>query len=220
MITWNPRERSPKELDFTLRAIEKIAKEGEFLVSDIERNDVKFTGSQLILELKYVIEALKDPVCSWSKRKSDVVLDYYTLKAELYNLPFLDYISTPIIPINLGSTNAQNVQNFVSTDSIEFVKNQDTYRANLKISNSQEGAEVTIEPDGLKIKILQTLGYWPHDQSVASAVWTMNHPLKKFPSVVTTNLEGYELYGKVQYIDINTVQVRFSGPFSGYGYLN
>jgi hypothetical protein len=64
------------------------------------------------------------------------------------------------------------------------------------------------------------LGHFPHDQLEPSAVWTMNHPLKKFPSVVTTDLDGYELYGKVQYIDINTVQVTFSGGFSGYGYLN
>jgi hypothetical protein len=104
MGIWNQRERSAKEIEFTRRAVEKISEEGKFLLEDIERNDVKFSGAQLILELEYVIKALVDPFCSWNEKKSDVVLEYYTLKAELYNLPFLNYIATPIIPINLNQS--------------------------------------------------------------------------------------------------------------------
>ena len=128
MDIWNQRERSAKEIEFTRRAVEKIAEEGKFLVDDIERNDVKFSGTQLILELEYVIKALVDPFCSWNEKKSDVVLEYYTLKAELYNVPFLNYIATPVIPINLN----QSLTVF-KTEIINYVT---------KVYNESEGVDL------------------------------------------------------------------------------
>jgi hypothetical protein len=100
-MAWNVRTLSTKELQFINLALSKISLEGINLLNDIENNDVNFPGAQLITELQYTIESLQNPVCTWTEDDSDLIIDHYTLLAKLYKLPFIDYLSTPIIPIKL-----------------------------------------------------------------------------------------------------------------------
>jgi hypothetical protein len=144
MEIWDQRELSNKEAEFIRRAIEKIADEGKYLVSDIERNDVKLGGSQLILELEYVIQALRDPVCSWNEKKSNTILEYYTLKADLYELPFLNYITTPIIPINLNKSLKEFKKEIISYITKET---NEPERTDFEVFDSLEEAFQTLGPD-------------------------------------------------------------------------
>jgi hypothetical protein len=57
-------------------------------------------------------------------------------------------------------------------------------------------------------------------QAVPSATWTVVHNLNKYPSVTVINNNNFVLYGEVEYIDINTLTITFSGGFSGKAYLN
>ena len=59
-----------------------------------------------------------------------------------------------------------------------------------------------------------------HEQETASAEWTINHYLQKYPSVSVVDTAGTEVVGDVEYVDKNTCIVRFTFPFSGSAYLN
>jgi hypothetical protein len=59
-----------------------------------------------------------------------------------------------------------------------------------------------------------------HDQIMASATWTIDHPLKKFPSVNIVDSAGSLVEGDVEYISDSRVIVSFIAEFSGKAYLN
>jgi hypothetical protein len=59
-----------------------------------------------------------------------------------------------------------------------------------------------------------------HDQMSPQEIWTITHGMNKFPSVAVVDSANTSVIGDLQYIDTNTVQITFSGPFSGKAYLN
>jgi hypothetical protein len=58
------------------------------------------------------------------------------------------------------------------------------------------------------------------DQNSASAQWNINHNLECHPSVTIVDSSGREVWGDVQYIDQNNVQLNFQSAFGGKAYLN
>jgi hypothetical protein len=56
--------------------------------------------------------------------------------------------------------------------------------------------------------------------SPAQAVWYFIHGLGFNPNVTTTDENGQEILGILQYIDINTIQITFSQPVAGWAYLS
>lgn len=50
--------------------------------------------------------------------------------------------------------------------------------------------------------------------------FTVNHNLNKYPSVTVFDSAGEEIEGQVDYLDINSVKIDFSAPFSGVITLN
>ncbi len=59
-----------------------------------------------------------------------------------------------------------------------------------------------------------------HNQIGASTIWTVNHNLNKYPSVVVVDSGGTVVYGEVEYLDLNNLIILFSAPFGGKSYLN
>ena len=59
-----------------------------------------------------------------------------------------------------------------------------------------------------------------HNQPTASAEWTINHHLGRYPSVTVIDSGGSVVVGDVQYVDKCTIIVRFQSAFSGKAYLN
>lgn len=59
-----------------------------------------------------------------------------------------------------------------------------------------------------------------HIQSVPSAIWTVTHNLNKYPAVSITDSANEEVIGEVNYVDLNTVIIEFSAPFSGKAFFN
>lgn len=57
-------------------------------------------------------------------------------------------------------------------------------------------------------------------QAVSSATWTINHNLKKYPSVTVVDSANTVVEGVVTYNSINQLTLSFSATFSGYAYLN
>jgi len=61
---------------------------------------------------------------------------------------------------------------------------------------------------------------YTHNQVVASNIWTIIHSLAKYPSVSVVDSAGTYIVGDIEYTDINTVTVTFTGSFSGKAFLN
>ena len=58
------------------------------------------------------------------------------------------------------------------------------------------------------------------DQSAASNIWTITHTLDKKPSITVVDSGDNKVYGKIDYIDNNTLTITFNAAFSGKAYLN
>jgi hypothetical protein len=61
---------------------------------------------------------------------------------------------------------------------------------------------------------------YEHDQGVASASWTINHNLNKFPAVTCLDSALNEVEGEVVHIDENNLTINFNAAFSGSATLN
>lgn len=59
-----------------------------------------------------------------------------------------------------------------------------------------------------------------HNQSSASAQWTITHNLGKYPSVSVVDTSDAEVIGEVEYLSDTQLTIKFSAPFSGKAYLN
>jgi hypothetical protein len=58
------------------------------------------------------------------------------------------------------------------------------------------------------------------NQAVASATWTIQHNLNKFPSCTMVLPTGQQGYGDVTFIDENNLTITFAGAESGKAYIN
>lgn len=61
---------------------------------------------------------------------------------------------------------------------------------------------------------------YTHNQTSPSTEWTITHNLGKFPSVSVTDSSGNLWQTEVDYLNQNSLIVRFSAAFSGKAYLN
>jgi len=57
-------------------------------------------------------------------------------------------------------------------------------------------------------------------QGVPSTLWQIQHNLDKLPSVTAVNINDVQVFGEVEYIDKNNLNVHFTAGFSGKAYLN
>lgn len=61
---------------------------------------------------------------------------------------------------------------------------------------------------------------YTHVQSSPSDTWNVTHNLGKFPSVSTVDSSNNKVIGDVEYIDTNSLVIRFCSVFSGKSYIN
>ena len=59
-----------------------------------------------------------------------------------------------------------------------------------------------------------------HDQGQAYHVWTIQHNLDKYPSVVVVDNGDDVVHGQINYQSKNTIIITFSAAFAGKAYLN
>lgn len=59
-----------------------------------------------------------------------------------------------------------------------------------------------------------------HNQTAASALWTVTHNLGKYCSVTVVDSGGNIIVGNVTYVDTNKLLIRFSSAVSGKAYCN
>lgn len=62
--------------------------------------------------------------------------------------------------------------------------------------------------------------HYVHNQSVASATWTVIHNLNKFPAVMVVDSSGNVLIVDIEYVNANILTVRFTSSTGGKVYCN
>ena len=68
--------------------------------------------------------------------------------------------------------------------------------------------------------VLPVGGTYTHNQSTASATWTITHNLNFRPAVSVVDSGGNHVIGDVNYVSVNVLTVSFSAPFGGSAYLS
>ena len=59
-----------------------------------------------------------------------------------------------------------------------------------------------------------------HKQQSASDTWLITHNLDKYPSVTIVDSGFTVVYGEIEYLSKNQLEITFTNPFSGEAYLN
>lgn len=75
-------------------------------------------------------------------------------------------------------------------------------------------------PQGPKGDAAEAGGTYRHVQSVPMATWMVEHNLGFYPNVTVVDSSKREVMGEVQYINQNSLQLIFSGGFSGEAYCS
>lgn len=57
-------------------------------------------------------------------------------------------------------------------------------------------------------------------QPIEAKEWTIEHNMNKYPSIIVVDSELNQVIADVQYIDLNTVKIKFSKNFIGQAFLN
>ena len=68
--------------------------------------------------------------------------------------------------------------------------------------------------------VLPVSGNYTHNQSTASATWTITHNLGFRPAVSVVDSGGNHVVGDVNYVSVNVLTISFSAPFGGSAYLS
>lgn len=136
----------------------------------------------------------------------------------------LNYLLTLVDePIMLAQVDDLNNFGVYKLDSLtQDVTETNFYNANITLVESN-GSLFSEKTYGLitypKAKEGSDKNY-VHPQNQASAIWTVQHNLNKFPSVTSVNINNIEMYGEVVFNDLNNLTINFSAAFSGQAFIN
>ncbi len=75
-----------------------------------------------------------------------------------------------------------------------------------------------IKPDDLEPGIADV--HYIHEQLTASQIWTVTHNLNKRPSVSSLDSSGNVVYGHIEHISENELQIEFKFAFAGVAVCN
>ena len=146
-------------------------------------------------------------------------------KDSLANTLASNYLLTLVDePIMLAQVDDLNNFGVYKLDSLtQDVTETDFYNANLTLIESN-GSLFSEETYGLitypKAEEDEKDKNYVHPQPVASATWTVQHNLNKFPSCTMVLSTGQQGYGDVTFIDENNLTITFAGAESGKAYIN
>lgn len=94
---------------------------------------------------------------------------------------------------------------------------------NTGISTLVAGSNISfssLSTNSTVVKIDSIDGAHAFEQAESSDVWLIVHNLGFMPNVTVIDSAGNRCIGDIEYVDINTVKLTFSAPFSGKAYLS
>lgn len=131
-----------------------------------------------------------------------------TIKVIIPNKPCVNIV--PVEKLKTSVVNAAVEITSRGTNDYGALTNKPMINGNILQSGNNTSASLDIIED-------KTFAY---TQSTAASVWSIEHNLNKFPSVMVTDSADSVVIGDIQYIDVNNLTIIFSAPFSGMAYLN
>lgn len=110
-----------------------------------------------------------------------------------------------------------------NTDDIDWLKsNSLTSEDVLTLTNEQAYDPINNYNPATKLyvdmKVSNVIGY-VHSQNSASSMWTIQHNLRKTPSVTIIDSGGNIVQGNVQHVSENLTLINFTSSFGGKAYL-
>lgn len=179
-----------------------------------------FSGSLLIRSMKLAIRI--DPYLN----DIDQLIDNY-------GGTYTDYALRIYYKHITGIRKQSTVGNYQESSAIVFsVKTDDPevkalevdHEGNATFNGQINRSSMPLATDDLygavKLSDVVSTSTYVHEQTTPSDVWTITHNLNKYPSIVVLDSGGSEVIGDSRYIDSNTVELKFSGGFSGTAYLS
>lgn len=111
---------------------------------------------------------------------------------------------TPLLPIYVG-TDGQLTQTRPTSGLVqEVAKAESTTRIFIEVKTPLDFSD----------------RHFTHEQSGASATWTVTHNLGKFPAVTVVDSGGSQVIGSIVHDSINQLTISFSAAFSGKAFCN
>lgn len=172
---------------------------GELIVVDNETHKRPFTTALPFNVLTFV--------------EGDVYLDNYNVNitTKINGVDLTIKIETP-------SFNPKDVEKYIEEHNIDETAHPYIQGLIGQEEEAREIADGNLQTQINEISILAN-GY-VHEQGVASAVWTVQHNINKYPSVTVVDSSGNELITDIEYVDKNTVIISMVGASKGRAYLN
>jgi hypothetical protein len=59
-----------------------------------------------------------------------------------------------------------------------------------------------------------------HEQTVAAAVWNVQHNMARYPSITVVDSAGDVVFADVEYVSANLIRVTHGGATTGRAFLN
>lgn len=96
-----------------------------------------------------------------------------------------------------GTSNYDDLQNIPTINGVKLIGNK-------------TAADLGIKED-------KNLVY---EQPFETTEWNITHNMNKYPSVMVVDNDLNQVWAEIQYIDLNTVKIRFTYDFTGKAFLN
>lgn len=112
-------------------------------------------------------------------------------------------------PDSFADINVSQIQNHPSQSGF--------YKVSINITSGQG----FVNKDKVySIQQIEKDSFFQHNQESVSSTWTVEHNLNKYPAVTVVDSGDNVLYTEIEYIDKNTLEVRFEASTSGKAYMN
>ena len=108
-----------------------------------------------------------------------------------------------------GTLNAIGGGSGSGTSDYNEIENKPTING-VEISGDKTAEDYGIEGDKT----------YTYTQSFETKSWSIQHNLNKYPSVMVVDKNLCQIWGDVQYLDLNTVRITFTENFTGQAFLN
>lgn len=146
--------------------------------------------------------------------------DFVIYKVKPWNVTASYVQDVNIILKTLGTDNLIRIPFSTHNEAVEALTIFQDHLNDVKAKILNVPDEIKDYIDSRIFELIQN-SFFSFRQDTPSDTWEVSgHPLDKKPSVMVTNDQLEEIEGLVQYIDDETVLVKFNVPLTGWVFLN
>lgn len=190
--------------------------------SDVIHNTVRMTPNQRGLHFGEFSEDVTDRLVYYSDPNKELLYTPFTVTevqntiAIAQNIPSIAGDAAEALS---RATAALTIANQAKSEA--QIARQDAATAVQTANNIDGKAQTALNNSIIAVNTAnRAYATYIHDQAIAASVWTINHNLDKYPSIIVVDTGGSVVSGKYTYTDENTLVAEFNAAFKGTAYLN